>query len=58
MNLTLRLTRFERATSTSAGWRSNPTELQSQKLTTLWRVMFLTEATGVEPAQPDKELTD
>ncbi len=27
----MRLTRFERATSTSAGWRSNPTELQSQK---------------------------
>lgn len=26
----VRLTRFERATSTSAGWRSNPTELQSQ----------------------------
>ena len=25
----LRLTRFERATPTSAGWCSNPTELQS-----------------------------
>ena len=26
----VRLTRFERATPTSAGWCSNPTELQSQ----------------------------
>lgn len=53
----VRLTRFERATSTSAGWRSNPTELQSHKQD-LGECLFFTEATGVEPAQPDKELTD
>ena len=52
----LRLTRFERATPTSAGWCSNPTELQShtKKYLILLNVekRGLTEATGVEPARP------
>ena len=50
--LKVRLTRFERATPTSAGWCSNPAELQSHKSKALQELSLLTEATGVEPAQP------
>ncbi len=46
-----RLTRFERATPTSAGWCSNPAELQPQIFHDLQPGRY-SEATGVEPARP------